>query len=111
MGPQKFTIYKYVRTDRGWRYCRSAFARNNKIKPNVVMVGGQEETHPEGCYFSQVGGRWEKVSESAAEAQQEQKRRLARQWYQQETGETLPGSETKGVLLRRAIDEHLVLLC
>ena len=40
MGPQKFTIYKYVRTDRGWRYCRSAFARNNKIKPNVVMVGG-----------------------------------------------------------------------
>lgn len=38
MGLQKFTIHKYVRTDRGWRYCRPAFARNNQIKPNVGMV-------------------------------------------------------------------------
>jgi hypothetical protein len=40
MGLQKYTIYKYVKTERGWRYCRPAFASNNKIKPNVVMVKG-----------------------------------------------------------------------
>jgi hypothetical protein len=39
MGFQKYTIYKYVRTDRGWRYCRPAFASNNKIKPNVDAEG------------------------------------------------------------------------
>ncbi len=104
---QTFAIYKYVRTDKGWRYCRPAFASNNKIKPNVVMVKGQEETHPEGCYYFQVDGGWDRVSESAGETQQEQKKRLARQRYQQETGETLPEPETKGVLLRRAIDEYL----
>lgn len=110
MGLQKYTIYKYVKTDRGWRYCRPALSSNNKIKPNVVMVKGQEETHPEGCYFFQIDGRWERVSESAAEAQQEQRKRLARQRYQQETGETLPEPEAKGVHLRRAIDDYLTEL-
>jgi hypothetical protein len=71
------------------------------------MVKGREEVHPEGCYFFQIDGRWQRVSESAAEAQQEQRKRLARQRYRQETGETLPEPETKGVLLRRAIDEYL----
>jgi len=107
MGLQKYSIYKYVKTDKGWRYCRPAFASNNKIKPNVVMVMGKEEAHAEGFYYFQVDGGWERVSESAAESQQEQKKRLARQRYQQETGETLPEPETKGVLLCRAIDEYL----
>jgi len=107
MGLQKCSIYKYVKTDKGWRYCRPAFASNNKIKPNVVMVMGKEETHAEGFYYFQVDAGWERVSESAAEAQQEQKKRLARQRYQQETGETLPEPATKGVLLCRAIDEYL----
>jgi hypothetical protein len=50
-----------------------------KTKPKVVMVKGQEETHPEGFYYFQVDGGWERVSESAGETQQEQKKRLARQ--------------------------------
>jgi hypothetical protein len=47
----KLSIYKYVRTDKGWRYCKAAFHPNGKIKPNVVVVGGVEEKHTEGRYF------------------------------------------------------------
>jgi hypothetical protein len=34
----KLSIYKYVRTDKGWRYCKAAFHPNGKIKPNVVVI-------------------------------------------------------------------------
>ena len=47
----KLTIYKYVRTDKGWRYRKAAFHPNGKIKPNVVVVGGVQEKHTEGRYF------------------------------------------------------------
>ena len=47
----KLTIYKYVRTGKGWRYCKAAFHPNGKIKPNVVAVSGVEEKHTEGRYF------------------------------------------------------------
>jgi hypothetical protein len=33
----KLSIYEYVRTDKGWRYCKVAFYPNDKIKPNVVV--------------------------------------------------------------------------
>jgi hypothetical protein len=35
----KLTIYKYVRTDKSWRYRKAAFHPNGKIKPNVVVAG------------------------------------------------------------------------
>ena len=47
----KLTIYKYVRTGKGWRYCKAAFHPNGKIKPNVVAVSGVEGKHTEGRYF------------------------------------------------------------
>jgi len=43
----KLTIYKYVRTDKRWRYCKAAFHPNGKIKSNVVVVRGVEEKHTE----------------------------------------------------------------
>jgi len=46
----KLTIYKYVRTGKGWRYCKAAFHPNGKIKPNAVVVSGVEEKHTEGRY-------------------------------------------------------------
>ncbi len=33
-----------------WRYCRAAIYSNGKVKPHVVVVGGQEEKHEEGSY-------------------------------------------------------------
>ena len=61
MGLARFSIYKCVKTDRGWGYCPPAISSNNKLKPNVVIVGGKDETHPEGAYFLNVDGQWEKV--------------------------------------------------
>ena len=54
----KLSIYKYVRTDKGWRYCKAAFHPNGKIKPNVVVVSGVEEKHTEGRYFLNFNNHW-----------------------------------------------------
>lgn len=48
MGLARFSICKYVRTSKGWRYCKPAHGNNNKLKPNAVLVAGKEEIHPEG---------------------------------------------------------------
>lgn len=47
----KLSTYKYVRTDKGCRYCKAAFHPNGKIKPNVVAVSDVEKKHAEGRYF------------------------------------------------------------
>lgn len=46
-----FSIYKYCKTNSGWRYCKAAFHPNRKIKPNVVIVNGVEEKHTEEGIF------------------------------------------------------------
>jgi len=90
VGLPRYTIYKYCKTAKGWRYCKPAWGRNNKLKPNVVLVGGREETHPEGMYYLNVDGQWEKAGTTAVEAQDAQRKRLARQVYERQTGEKLP---------------------
>jgi integrase/recombinase XerD len=65
----KLTLYKYVRTERGWRYCKAVFHPNGKIKPNVVVVGGVEEKHTEGRYFLNSNDRWIDVGTDAIDAQ------------------------------------------
>ena len=65
----KISIYKYVRTDKGWRYCKAAFHPNGKIKPNVVLVSGVEEKHIEGRYFLNFNSQWIDVGDNALEAQ------------------------------------------
>ena len=62
MGLTRFSIYKYVRTSNGWRYCKPVYGRNNKLKPDAVLVDGKEEAHPEGSYYLNVDGQWEKVT-------------------------------------------------
>ena len=78
MGLAKFSIYKYVKTARGWRYCRPAYSANHKIKPYIVMVGGKEEPHSEGAYYVNLDGQWEKAGVTAVQAQEAQTKRLAR---------------------------------
>ncbi len=107
MGLATFSIYKYVRTSKGWRYCKPVYGKNNKLKPDAVLVDGKEEEHPEGAYYLNVDGQWEKVGDSAVQAQEEQRKRLARQRYEKDTGERLPEPEPKGELLSDAIDAYL----
>jgi hypothetical protein len=50
MAQPKFTLYKYVKLQGGWKYCKAVLHENVKIKPNIVIVGKDkhEEKHPEG---------------------------------------------------------------
>jgi integrase len=107
MGLTKFSIYKYVKTNKGWRYCKPAYSANNKIKPNVVLVDGKEEKHTEGGYYLNVDGQWEKVGVTAVQAQEGQMKRLARQRYERDTGERLPEPECRKELLSDAIARYL----
>src|SRR5258707_11349357 len=76
----KLTIYKYVRTHKGWRYCKATFHPNGKIKPNVVVVSGVEEKHTEGRYFLNF------VGEDALEAQRKRLLRLNQIEYERLSG-------------------------
>ena len=108
MGLARFAIYKYVRIKgKGWRYCRPAYSPNNRIKPNIVVVGGKEEVHPEGRYYLNADNSWVLAGKTAAEAQEEQRKRLARQRYEKDTGEKLPEQEPKGQPLADVIAAYL----
>src|ERR1041384_1442192 len=110
MGLARFSIYKYVRTSKGWRYCKPVYGNNNKLKPNAVLVAGKEEVHPEGAYYLNVDGRWEKAGATAVIAQEAQMKRLARQRYEHVTGERLPEPEREAEPLSGAIASYLAEL-
>jgi integrase/recombinase XerD len=84
----KLSIYKYVRTDKGWRYCKAAFHPNGKIKPNIVIVSGVEEKHTEGRYFLNFNNRWIDVGLDALEAQRRRLLRLNQMEYARLSGKS-----------------------
>jgi integrase/recombinase XerD len=84
----KFSIYKYCKTDVGWRYCKAAFYPNGKIKPNIVIVGGVEEKHTEGRYFLNFNNRWIDVGLDALDAQRRRLLRLNQVEYARLSGRT-----------------------
>ena len=71
-----YSIYKYCKTNSGWRYCKAAFHSNGKIKPNVVIASGVEEKHTEGRYFLNFNGQWIDAGVDALEAQRRRQLRL-----------------------------------
>ena len=85
----KLTIYKYVRTHKGWRYCKAAFHPNGKIKPNVVVVGGVEEKHTEGRYCLSSNNRWIDVGTDAIDAQRKRLLLLNQMEYARLSGRSL----------------------
>ena len=85
----KLSIYKYVRTGKGWRYCKAAFYPNGKIKPNVVVVSGVEEKHTEGRYFLNFNNEWIDVGLDALEAQRKRLLRLNQMEYERLSGRSL----------------------
>ena len=56
MGLATFSIYKYARTSKGWRYCKPIYGKNNKLKPDAVLVDGKEELHTKGAYYLNADG-------------------------------------------------------
>jgi hypothetical protein len=80
MGISKYTLYKYVKIDDTWRYCKAAYHDNGKIKPDIVFVDvkqGLLEKHPEGRYYMSHNGGWIDAGNDALEAQRKRKQRLA----------------------------------
>jgi len=44
-------LTKRIKTAQGLRYCPVAPSANGRVKPDVVIVNGKEERHPEGGYY------------------------------------------------------------
>lgn len=109
----RYTIYKYVRTGKGWRYCKAAYHPNGKIKPNIVITGGVEEKHPEGKYFLNFNNRWIDVGEDALQAQRNRQMRLAQIEYERLGGRVPVTDEkltAKTESLQGAMDAYLAEL-
>ncbi len=80
MAISKYTLYKYVKVDGTWRYCKAAYHDNGKIKPDIVFVNVKQallEKHPEGRYYMSHNGQWINAGTDALEAQRKRKQRLA----------------------------------
>jgi integrase/recombinase XerD len=48
---REVSLSKRVLTSKGLRYCPVVTSKNGRIKPDVVIVDGKEEQHPEGAYY------------------------------------------------------------
>ena len=48
---REVNVTKRVQTAAGLRYCPVVLSANGRIKPDVVMVNGKQEHHPEGAYY------------------------------------------------------------
>jgi integrase len=48
---REVNLTKRVQTPRGWRYCRVVLSANGRVKPDLVVVNGQQECHKEGAYY------------------------------------------------------------
>ena len=51
MATAKSIVTKRVKTPQSLRYCPVVLSANGRIKPDVVLVNGKEERHPEGAYY------------------------------------------------------------
>jgi integrase/recombinase XerD len=50
MPNREVNLTKRVRIGEHWRYCPVALSANGRVKPDVVLIDGLEERHPEGSY-------------------------------------------------------------
>src|SRR2546426_9939859 len=48
---REVNLTKRVQTSKGLRYCPVALAANGRVRPDLVIVNGKEERHPEGAYY------------------------------------------------------------
>jgi len=111
--PKKLSLYKSIKTERGWRYCKAAFHPNAKVKPNIVIVDGQEERHNEGAYFTLSDEKWVALGEDALNAQrklmtmnaQREYERLSQRPQQRES--VVPAGSGERRLIRDEIERYL----
>ena len=48
---KEVNLTKRVQTSKGMRYCPMGLSANGRVKPDLVIVNGEKERHPEGAYY------------------------------------------------------------
>src|ERR1700690_4162691 len=48
---REVNLTKRVQTPHGWRYCAVVLSPNGRVKPDLVLANGKQETHKEGAYY------------------------------------------------------------
>ena len=48
---KEVNLTKRVQTSKGLRYCLVGLSANGRVKPDLVIVNGEPERHPEGAYY------------------------------------------------------------
>jgi integrase len=48
---KEVNLTKRVQTAKGMRYCPVVLSPNGRVKPDLVLVNGKQERHPEGAYY------------------------------------------------------------
>jgi integrase len=48
---KEVNLTKRVQTSKGLRYCPVVLSSNGRVKPDLVLVNGRPERHPEGAYY------------------------------------------------------------
>jgi integrase len=51
MANREVNLTKRIQTPRGTRYCPVVLSTNGRVKPDIVLINGHEERHPEGAYY------------------------------------------------------------
>ena len=51
MPNREVNLTKRINTSSGMRYCPVVLSANGRVKPDLVLVNGKEERHPEGAYY------------------------------------------------------------
>lgn len=51
MANRVVNLTKRVQTPLGMRYCQVVLSANGRVKPDLVLVNGRSERHPEGAYY------------------------------------------------------------
>ena len=48
---REVNLTKRVQTSKGMRYCPVVLSPNGRVKPDLVLLNGKPEKHPEGAYY------------------------------------------------------------
>ncbi len=63
-GMPRVNLTRRVLTPKGYRYCPIVESANGRLKPDVVLIGGKEERHPEASFYLEwrIDGRRKRLS-------------------------------------------------
>jgi len=112
MPNREVNLTKRVQTPYGMRYCRVLQSANGRVRPDVVLVNGNEERHPEGAYYIEWREGPKRVRVSVGkDAQDGAARRLRKEAELNAVNNGVAvvpeNGDGRGVLLADAIQEFL----